>query len=338
VNLSGRVNGKHLIETTVAVSTETYGANSGDKALQRLDDYIPFPFNEATQPILQAVQLFLPLLGTLAAIVHAYLYGFALGTIFFAFLLGLITLPGIAVGIHRLFTHRSFETTRPIRALFAVLGSMAGQDNLFLWVCRHRQHHQFTDREGDPHTPVTASHSALRRFRAFVRIQLTWTLSNRMTEEHLRYMPDLTADPMLCRIQRSYLFWIGLGYLLPAAACYAITPTLQAAVGGFLWGGCVRTLFTTQMTNVVNSVCHLWGARPFDSADGSRNNRAVAWITMGEGWHNNHHAFPASARHGLEPGEFDLSWSIIRLLERRGLAWNVKTPTTGQIAEKRRPS
>jgi stearoyl-CoA desaturase (Delta-9 desaturase) len=326
-----------LHRTPDAASADLNGPSAPAGVLRDVGQYVPFPFTQSTQHVLQWLQVFLPILGTVAAVVHAYFYGFALGTIFFGFCVGLVTAPGITVGFHRLFTHRSFETTRPIRGLFAVLGSMAGQDSLFMWVFRHREHHQFADREGDPLTPAAKHDSAFRQFQALVRIHLTWTLSNRITKDDRRYVVDLAADPMLCRIQRSYLLWVALGYFIPAAACYAITPTVQAAVGGFLWGF-ARTLVATQISSLVNSVCHLWGGRTFDLPDHSRNNRAVAMITMGEGWHNNHHAFPASARHGLSPGQFDFSWSIIRLLERYGLAWNVKTPTDAQIAEKKRPA
>jgi stearoyl-CoA desaturase (Delta-9 desaturase) len=324
-----------LNETTATASLKAHATESAHKGPHGVDAYIPFPFSETTQPLLQWLQMLLPIVGTVAAVVHACFFGFALGTIFFGFCVGFATAPGITVGFHRLFTHRSFETTRPIRGLLAVLGSMAGQDSLFMWVFRHREHHQFADRDGDPLTPASEGDSSFKRFLALVRIHLTWTLSNKFTRGDGRYIADLAADPMLCRIQRSYLLWVAVGYLIPAAACYAVTPTLQTAVGGLLWG-CTRTLVAAQIGSLVNSVCHLWGGRTFDLPDKSRNNRAVALVTMGEGWHNNHHAFPTSARHGLGRGEIDLSWSIIKRLERRGLAWNVKTPSDEQIAAKKR--
>lgn len=315
-------------------SAEPNRSSSIADATGSVENYVPFPFTVATQPVLQWLQLFVPLLGTVAAVVHFCYFGFVLGTISIPFYLGMATVLGLTMGFHRLFTHRSFETTRPIRALLAILGSMAGQDSLFVWASRHRVHHRYTDRDGDPHSP-TGSNSAFDLLRAFSRIHFLCQLSSKLTSERLQYIPDLAADRMLCWIQRSYLFWVALGYAIPAAVCYAITRTWYAALGGALVGGCARTLFTTQGSNLVNSVCHLWGARPFDSTDDSRNNRYVAWLTLGEGWHNSHHAFPTSARMGLGKGELDLAWSTIRLLERQGLAWNVKLPTDEQMAEKK---
>src|SRR4029079_80496 len=145
-----------------------------------------------------------------------------------------------------------------------------------------------------------------------------------MAPARLRYIPDLISDPGLCLIQRLQLLWLFLGLLLPALICYAINPTWEVATAGLLWGGLLRIAVTSQVTFLVNSVCHLWGARPFQSRDDSRNNGLVAFLALGEGWHNNHHAFPTSARHGLLPGQSDTSYAIIRLLARMGLAWNIK--------------
>jgi stearoyl-CoA desaturase (delta-9 desaturase) len=248
--------------------------------------------------------------------------------------MSLATGLGVTIGYHRLFTHRSFETTRSIELLLAVLGSMAGLGFFFSWVSAHRQHHQFSDNPGDPHSPHLHGGTRWSRLASIFHAHGGWMLSDRMDSERLRYIPDLIADPVLRAIQRLQLVWIGLGLLLPALFCYALNPTWEAATAGLLWGGLLRIAIAAQVTFCINSICHLWGPRPFAVRDESRNNGWVAMLAFGEGWHNNHHAFPTSARHGLLPGQFDLSYSFIRLLEGVGLAWNVKLPTPAQLHAK----
>jgi stearoyl-CoA desaturase (delta-9 desaturase) len=241
----------------------------------------------------------------------------------------------VTVGFHRLFTHRSFETVRWVRALLAVFGAMASQGTLFSWVASHRRHHHFSDEQGDPHSPNLSDQSAWGRFRALWHSHFGWMLSEHMTPERLKYIPDLIGDPMLLRIQRWHLAWVALGFALSAAACFAIGGTFHAALGGVLWGF-TRIFVSDNVSFAVNSVCHVWGSMPFKSDDLSRNNFTMALLSFGEGWHNNHHAFPTSARHGLRRGEIDMSWSVIRLLRRTGLAWNVKMPTPEQMDAKLR--
>lgn len=301
-----------------------------------VDEYMPSPLAARHEIAYQWVQMTVPLIGAVLAVLHTVRYGMAPGTLVVTFVLSVLTGLGITVGFHRLFTHRSFETVGPVRIALAVLGSMAAQGTLFTWVASHRRHHQFSDKQGDPHSPNIADPSSERQVEAFFHSHLGWMLTDHMTPDRLRYVPDFLADPMLCRIQRWHLLWVALGLILPALACYAIDGTAQAAVCGFLWGGLVRIAVTQNISFAVNSVGHLWGERPFDSQDESRNNGVVAFLSMGEGWHNNHHAFPTSARHGLQPGQWDASYRVIRLLELCGLAWDVKTPTGGQLEAKAR--
>jgi stearoyl-CoA desaturase (delta-9 desaturase) len=295
------------------------------------DAYMPLPFSASQGKTFSRLEAFVPLAGCVVAGIHAYYYGLAWGTLGVAILFGVVTGLGITVGFHRLFTHRSFETHPAVRAALAILGCMSAQGHLYLWVATHRRHHRYSDHPGDPHSPNRGGATLWSRWRDFFHAHFGWSLDDELTDEALQYIPDLASDPVLYRVQRLHLLWVAVGCALPAALLYAINGTAQAAIGGFLWGGCVRLTLTNQVTYAVNSVCHIWGQRPFESSDQSRNNRWVALLSLGEGWHNNHHAFPASARHGLQPGETDFSWMVIQLLRRCGLAWNVKTPTPEQM-------
>lgn len=295
------------------------------------DAYMPLPFSAAHGTALSCVEAVAPLVGCVAAGVHAYYYGLAPGTLLVAGLLGMITGLGITVGFHRLFTHRSFEASPSVRVALAILGCMSAQGHFFLWVATHRRHHRFSDHDGDPHSPHRGDDSRWSRIKDLFHAHFGWSLTDRLTDGALRYIPDLTSDARLVRVQRLHLLWIAVGLAIPAILMYAIAGTWQAAVGGLLWGGFVRLTVTNQVTYAVNSICHVWGSRSFESADQSRNNLLVAILSMGEGWHNNHHAFPTSARHGQHWWEPDLSWTVIKLLRRCGLAWNIKTPTAEQL-------
>ena len=204
-----------------------------------------------------------------------------------------------------------------------------------LWVAWHRRHHQHSDDEGDPHSPHTHGHDGLKGtlvglFHSHVGWMLYPTNWN-----YARYVGDLRKDKLLRRINDSFFLWVGLGLLAPAVLGGLITMTWTGALLGFLWGGLVRLLLVHHVTWSVNSICHLWGAREFKSQDESRNNVIVGVLGMGEGWHNTHHAFPTSARHGLSWWQVDVSYLVIKFLSLIGLAWNVKVPTAQAIAAKR---
>jgi stearoyl-CoA desaturase (Delta-9 desaturase) len=260
-----------------------------------------------------------------------------------ALLLGMtiVTGSGVTIGYHRLFTHKSFSTGPRVRWVFAVLGSMAMEGPLIEWAGVHRRHHQFPDQEHDPHSPHcdAAGRSWGSGVRATLRglyhAHVGWLFTGRQRGVG-RYTRDLAADPILVRVNKQFHLWVLVGLLIPAAIGAAIDQSLHGAIMGLLWGGLVRIFVVHHITWSVNSICHIWGTRPFDTSDDSRNNVLVASVAFGEGWHNNHHAFPTSARHGLRWWQFDPSWMVIRTLERVGLAWNVRVPTPERIAAKRR--
>jgi stearoyl-CoA desaturase (Delta-9 desaturase) len=226
---------------------------------------------------------------------------------------------GATVGYHRLLTHRSFATYRPVRYAFAALGSMAFQGSVIDWVADHRKHHAHADREGDPHSP----HGDGSTIRAFWHAHAGWLFRTHGRADKRRYAPDLLEDPVMCAIDRAFPAFIALSLVLPFLGGLALTGTLAGALTGLLWGGLVRIFLFHHAIFAVNSLCHFAGERRFETADRSTNVGWLAPFTLGESWHHNHHAFPRSARHGLRPGELDPSGLLIRGLERVGLAWNV---------------
>ena len=281
--------------------------------------------------------VFVPLAGFVAAIV--LLWGEAVGIRDLAIMLALYLLTGfgITVGFHRLLTHRSFETGPAVRATFAVLGSMAVQGPVINWVADHRKHHAFTDEEGDPHSPHTHSGEGVRGvLTGLWHSHVGWLFDGQRTSAS-RYAPDLKKDPVIRLVDKLFPLWVLLGLAIPFLAGFALSGgSLYAGFTAFLWAGLVRVFLLHHATWSVNSICHMYGRRPFATGDESRDNWLVALVSFGEGWHHSHHAFPTSARHGLRRTQVDPSYAVIRALERVGLVWNVKRPRAEQIAAKRR--
>ena len=231
---------------------------------------------------------------------------------------------GITVGFHRLFTHRSFKTGPAVRLILGGLGSAAIEGPLIEWVSNHRMHHRFSDRSGDPHSPhVDHGSGWVGAFRGLAHAHLGWLLRATNTACPERYTPDLLADPMLRWIDRTFPLWVLAGLAVPFGLGVALTGTIVGGLTGLLWGGAVRILLLHHATFSVNSLCHFFGRSPFATGDHSRNLAWLALPTLGEAWHNNHHAFPTSARHGLTRWQLDPSAWLISGLERTGLAWDV---------------
>jgi stearoyl-CoA desaturase (delta-9 desaturase) len=238
---------------------------------------------------------------------------------------------GITVGFHRLLTHRSFKTRMPVRAILAILGSAAVEGPLIEWVSTHRMHHRFSDRDGDPHSPHLDHGSGwLGAFRGLAHAHLGWLLRATDTASPERYAPDLLADPVIRWIDRTFPVWVLAGLAVPFGLGVALTGTVAGGLTGLLWGGAVRILLLHHATFSVNSLCHFFGRSPFATGDHSRNLAWLALPTLGEAWHNNHHAFPTSARHGLTRWQLDPSAWLIGALERTGLAWDVVQVSPGR--------
>lgn len=251
----------------------------------------------------------------------------AIGPLVLAILLVsyVLTAGGITLGYHRLFTHRSFQTSAPMRAVLAIIGSMALEGSVITWVADHRKHHTFTDQEGDPHSPHLAGPGFGGAIRGLWHAHMGWLFESVGQAEQERYAPDLLKDPTIRRIDRLFPLWIVLSLGLPGLIAFAIAGTWWAALMGVVWGGLVRVFLVHHITWSINSVCHFFGNRRFDVEDESRNVFWLAPFSLGESWHHNHHAFPTSAFHGLRLGErlTDPTGLMILLLERLGLIWNV---------------
>ncbi len=223
---------------------------------------------------------------------------------------------GICLGYHRLFTHRSFSTFLPIRWLIAMIGGLAGEGSVIDWVSNHRKHHALSDHPGDPHSPHEGAWWS----------HMIWFMPSNTAEEHAahnaRWSPDLVRDPVLKFLDRAFI----PSHFLLAGILFAIGYAYGGAYYGLsfmFWGVFVRLLLVLHATWLVNSASHMWGYRTYETRDDSRNNWWVAMVTYGEGWHNNHHAYPRMARAGHRWWEFDVTFLTIRLLEKVGLVWDV---------------
>lgn len=212
---------------------------------------------------------------------------------------------GVTIGYHRMLTHDSFQTYAPIRAFFILCGCMALEGQPISWVATHVKHHAHSDDDDDPHSPL----------KSFWHAHMGWLFGEKNFAEAEEYAPHLLRDRLLVFMDSYYILWAILALAIPFAI---------GGWTGLLWGGFVRVFLTTHVTWSVNSICHSFGKRHFETTDESRNNWIVGLLAMGEGWHNNHHAFPKSAFHGFWWYQFDLSGIIIRSLEGLGLAWNVQ--------------
>jgi stearoyl-CoA desaturase (Delta-9 desaturase) len=248
----------------------------------------------------------------------------------------LLTGLGITVGFHRLFTHRSFKTSRALRGVLAALGSAAIEGPVISWVADHRKHHAFSDCEGDPHSPHVDHGVGWRgALRGLVHAHVGWLFIHTQRGSRERYAPDLISDPVVSFVDRTFLLWTFAGLAAAFGLGYAIGGSLRAGLTGLLWGGAVRMLVLHHMTYSINSLCHFFGRRDYATGDESRNLLWLALPTLGEAWHNNHHAFPTSASHGLSWRQPDLSALVIRVMARLGLCWDVvKVPAERRAAKR----
>jgi stearoyl-CoA desaturase (delta-9 desaturase) len=243
---------------------------------------------------------------------------------------------GVTVGFHRLLTHRAFQTRRWLRYTLAVLGSLSVQGAVIDWVADHRKHHTFTDEEGDPHSPHAGVGSGLRGMVSGLwHAHVGWLFSTQGQASSKRFAPDLVQDATMRRINRNFPMLALASLLVPFLLGLAISGgSLLAGLSALLWGGLVRIFLLHHVTWSINSICHFFGRRRFDTDDHSTNVFWLALPSLGEAWHHNHHAFPRSAFHGLRWYELDPSGWLILGLERLGLAWDVVKVTPERAREK----
>jgi stearoyl-CoA desaturase (delta-9 desaturase) len=235
-----------------------------------------------------------------------------------------LTGVGITVGYHRLLTHRSFKTSGLVRGILAALGSAALEGPAIEWAARHRMHHQFSDKPGDPHSPHTEHGSGWSgALKGLFHAHVGWTFKEAELANDERYCKDLRDDPVVRFVDKTFILWVLVGLGVAFGLGVALTGTVAGGLTGLLWGGAVRIFLLHHATFSINSLCHFFGRRQFETDDESRNLAWLALPTMGEAWHNNHHAFPTSASHGMGRWEIDPSALTIRALERLGLAHDV---------------
>ena len=232
---------------------------------------------------------------------------------------------GVTVGFHRLLTHRSFKTSAFMRGLLGVLGTMSVEGPVISWVADHRKHHAYSDRLGDPHSPhVDHGGGFSGALRGLAHAHLGWLFNHSQRAARDRFAPDLVADPVISFVDATFVLWSLAGLAIPFGLGVLIGGTVAAGLEGMLWGGAARIFVLHHVTYSINSLCHFFGRRRFATDDESRNLLWLAPLSFGEAWHNNHHAFPTSAVHGLGRGEIDFSGILISALERLGLVWDVQ--------------
>jgi stearoyl-CoA desaturase (delta-9 desaturase) len=250
--------------------------------------------------------------------------------------LWLTTGIGITVGYHRLFTHRSFQCSRPLQGILAVTAAMAGQGGVISWAAIHRYHHENSDKPGDLHSPNLHGSGLMNSVRGLLHSHFVW-MSRHSYPNVARYVPDLLRDSMLSTINRWYYYWVGLGLIVPTLLGGLYHQSLQGAFSGLIWGGIIRIFVVEHIIWAVNSFGHTIGTRPYDTRENSRNLGLLAIVTLGECWHNNHHRFTTSPYFGLHWYKLDPGYWFIKTMQLCGLAWDLKVPDAHQIASRRRP-
>ena len=273
--------------------------------------------------------------GPVAAVAIAVpvLWGHALHArdVVLAAVLYAVTGHGVTVGFHRLFTHRGFTPHRTLKIALAVAGSMAVEGSVITWVANHRRHHVHSDQPGDPHSPHVSTSGPHGPVRGFVHAHVGWLFAADTTSAE-RYAPDVLRDRDLTIVSRLFPLLALASLTLPFLAGWARSGSLVGGLTALVWAGLVRMALLHHVTWSVNSICHMVGRRPFATNDRSRNVPALALVSFGESWHNLHHAYPTSARHGVLPGQVDSSAGLIRVFEKVGWARNVRWPTADRLA------
>ena len=288
-----------------------------------------------THKLINLAGIVLPFVGLIVAIVLLWDRMVGLTELSILAVGYVLTGVGITVGYHRLFTHRSFQTYRPVRYAFAVLGQMAVEGDVLAWVSDHRKHHQFSDQEGDPHSPHAGfGGGVLGALQGLWHAHTGWLFSESGRADQARYAKDLMRDTGLRVIAKLFLPLVIFSLLVPAVVGWVLIGGWYGFLAGLFWGGAVRIFLLHHVTFSINSICHFWGRRRFASRDESRNVWWLSWISFGESWHNNHHAFPTSAFHGLRRLEIDPGGWVIWTLEKLGLAWDVvRIPPDKQVGK-----
>ncbi len=273
----------------------------------------------------------LPFIGTGVAVGLLFYQPIGAVEIGLFFVMWLLTGLAITVGFHRLFTHRAFRAHTAVRVALTIFGCMAARGPMVSWAAMHRRHHQLADHPGDMHSPNMHGRGTYGRLRGWLHAHLTWMWRHEYPNL-VYYVPDLLKDRPVMRANRRYYTWVVLGLAIPAALGGILTASWMGVLTGFLWGGVVRMFVIEQSMNALNSFLHLFGPRPFPMLDNhSHNNAVLGFLVLGEGWHNNHNAFPDSAAFGLKWYQLDPGYWLVRLLATMGLVWDVRLPSPERI-------
>ncbi len=276
----------------------------------------------------------LPFVALLVGVIRFWGHGVELRDLLLAVTLYAVVGHGVTIGYHRLLAHKAFTARRPLKVTLAALGSMAFEGGPIGWVDNHRRHHTFADTPHDPHSPQHHGGGIGGQLKGLWHAHIGWLFSASGTSVS-RHAADLEADRDLVVIDALFPMWCVVSLAVPFGLGWLLGGTVGAALSALLWAGLIRVFALHHATWSVNSLCHMFGRRPFDSRDRSTNVGALAVVSMGESWHNGHHAFPRSARHGVLPGQWDSSALLIRAFERMNLATDVHWPTPEAIDRRR---
>jgi stearoyl-CoA desaturase (delta-9 desaturase) len=287
-------------------------------------------------PAQVAVYIFaiVPAIALVAAIPVLWGWGVGWADLISAAVFYTVSCLGVTVGFHRYFTHGSFKAGRAMRVALAVAGSLSVQGPVLHWVADHRRHHAFSDREGDPHSPWNFGTSPAALVRGFWHAHMGWIFDRDLTNRQ-RFAPDMEADRDMRLVHRLFGPLTAVTLLAPALVGGLVTWSWWGAVTGFFWAGVVRVAVLHHVTWSVNSICHMIGDRPFTARDRSANFWPLAILSMGEAWHNLHHADPTSARHGVLRGQVDVSARLIWIFEKLGWVHDVRWPSSRRLSRLR---
>jgi stearoyl-CoA desaturase (Delta-9 desaturase) len=314
---------------TSSTATETVAADS----LEHLSATLGGDTQSLKEQIILGVFIVVPFLAVAVAIPVAWGGWLGWSDLLIMGLMYWVSGHGVTVGFHRLFTHKSFKPNRAVKIVLAIAGSMAIQGPVVRWVADHRKHHKFSDRDGDPHSPWRYGHSLKALTKGFLYAHMMWLFNPEQTPQR-KYAPDLMKDKDIVRISRQFPMWVGISLLLPVLLGGLVTWSWQGALTGFFWGSLVRVSLLHHVTWSINSICHTIGDRPFVSRDKSANVWWLAIPSMGESWHNLHHADPTCARHGVMRGQLDTSARIIWAFEKLGWVRDVRWPVKERLDAK----
>jgi len=286
------------------------------------------------QQIITGVFVGVPMLALIAAIPFAWGWGLGWHDVAIAAVFYWVTGLGITVGYHRYFTHGSFKAKTPLRVALAVAGTMAMQGPVITWVSDHRKHHKYSDREGDPHSPWRYGDTAGALAKGLFYAHILWLFDPNQTSQE-KFSPDLLADKNIARVDKLFAPLVGVSLLGPALIGGLWGMSWHGAITAFFWASLVRITLLHHVTWSINSICHTFGNKEWESRDKSRNVSWLAIASFGESWHNLHHVDPTCARHGALKGQIDQSARVIRWFEQLGWAYDVRWPDEARLEAKR---